>query len=96
MVAATIPATISTPFNNRKLLAKLDEKPNLIITDNMPILDGATALFPVYASFVEAVYSENEYRASKGLVLCRGTEAAYKNLFEGKTDIIFCAGPSEN
>ena len=85
-----------TPFDYNNTLAKPDEPSKLRVTGNFPVLDGATALYPVYASFVQAVYSEIEYEAtSKNLLFCRGTEGAYNSLFEGKADIIFCAGPSE-
>jgi len=91
------------------MIAKLDEESNLKLIDNLPVLDGATALYPVYASFAQAVYPnyeyeasdakvdypENEYKASWGLVLCTTTGGAYDNLLKGEVDIIFCAAPSD-
>jgi phosphate transport system substrate-binding protein len=77
-------------------LAKPDGEPNLRLTDNLPVLDGATALYPVYASFAKAVFPENEYAASRGLVLCTTTGGAYDNLLKGEADIIFCAAPSDS
>lgn len=46
------------PFKENNGLAKLDKPASLQFTDfeNMPRLDGATAAYPVYAAFVEAVY----------------------------------------
>lgn len=65
-------------------------------------LDGATALYPVYAGFVQAVYPEGEYQRydstnedGLGNVTCTGTNDAYERLLAGKTDIIFVAGPSD-
>lgn len=81
-------------YNN--LLAKLDEKSNLKITDNLPVLDGATAFYPVYASFVESVYPEGDYWYDYGIVLCSKTETAYENLLNGQADIIFCLEPSSS
>jgi phosphate transport system substrate-binding protein len=83
------------PFYKYNSLAELDEESGLKITDNLPVLDGATALFPVYASFVQAVYPEDDYTVLFSPVNCNGTNKAYENLLEGKADIIFCAGPSE-
>jgi phosphate transport system substrate-binding protein len=83
------------PFEDENILAKLDEDSNFKIADNLPVLDGATALYPVYASFAQAVYPESEYDTLKGPVLCSRTDRAYTNLLEGKVDIIFCAEPSE-
>ena len=84
------------PFVKNNLLANLDEDIDFEIIYNLPILDGATALYPVYASFVQAVYPEREYDISTGPVFCNKTDEAFINLFEGKVDLIFCAEPSEN
>lgn len=84
-----------TPFNPNNLLKKLDTESNLNLINNFPRLDGATALYPVYASFVQAVYPrEIRYELRKYLLYSR-TDVAYNNLFEEKVDIIFCAGPSD-
>ncbi|HBW34968.1 substrate-binding domain-containing protein [Desulfosporosinus sp. BICA1-9] len=47
------------PFKDNNGLAKLDKPANLQFSefDSMPRLDGATAAYPVYAAFVEAVYT---------------------------------------
>lgn len=46
------------PFREENLLVKPDKKPSLQYTklEDMPSLDGATAAYPVYAAFAEAVY----------------------------------------
>ena len=68
-------------------------------------LDGATALYPVYSAFVQAVYPEGKYdiydfkyneEEGYGQVTCTGTIEAYERLVAGKTDIIFCAAPSQD
>ena len=83
------------PFDDENLLAKLNEEANFKLTDDLPVLDGATALYPVYAAFVNAVYPNNKYDPKNSAVLCSKTIDAYNNLLEGKVDIIFCASPSE-
>jgi len=83
------------PFKDNNLVATLDEEPFLKITENLPILDGATALFPVYSSFVQAVYPEGIYDIYKGPIFCSKTDKAFENLLEYKVDIIFCAEPSK-
>jgi phosphate transport system substrate-binding protein len=80
------------PFNHNNLLVKLEEASTLTLVDNLPILDGATAFFPVYAAFVQTVYCE--YSFSREQLLLSRTERAYENLLEGKVDIIFCLEPS--
>ena len=83
------------PFTRDNLLAQLDEESLFKITGSPPVLDGATALYPLYASFVQAVYPEGDYAVYKGPVFCSKTAGAYEKLFEGKADIIFCAEPSD-
>jgi len=87
-----------TPFKETSKAAKLDEEPNFRFTiyDNLPVLDGATALYPVYASFAQAVYPKIDYPEINRLVLCSKTPRAYENLLQGKADLIFCAGPSDS
>jgi phosphate transport system substrate-binding protein len=79
------------PFGDDNLLVKLNEESSFKMNDNLPVLDGATAFFPVYASFVETVYPY----IFNDTLFCRRTEMAYRNLSEGKVDIIFCLEPSD-
>lgn len=83
---------------------------SLKLTDDLPVLDGAAALVPVYAAFVDNVYP-------KGAVTCEGgafsddnyygenfaadskmqyknTVRGYRAIVDGETDILFCAAPS--
>jgi phosphate transport system substrate-binding protein len=98
----TIPALNETeaniylyePFSGGKT-AGLDEEAEYKLTDNVPVLDGATALYPVYAAFANAVYPKDKYDPKDSAVLCGKTAGAYNNLLAGNADIIFCAGPSE-
>jgi phosphate transport system substrate-binding protein len=46
------------PFSPDSKIALLPEASALKLTDNLPRLDGATALYPLYSSFVNAVYPE--------------------------------------
>ena len=62
-------------------------------------LDGATALYPVYASFVQNVWPEgtNARRYTgdgHGAIACSGTIDAYVRLIKGDADVIFAAAPS--
>ncbi|GHT79745.1 hypothetical protein FACS1894130_09420 [Spirochaetia bacterium] len=47
------------PFRNGSKAAVLQGTSSLKLTANLPRIDGATALYPVYAAFVQAVYPEN-------------------------------------
>ncbi|MGN0184962.1 MAG: substrate-binding domain-containing protein [Aristaeellaceae bacterium] len=81
-------------------VASLDEAAEIEWDANaeLPRLDGATALFPVYSAVVQATYPQNvrfEVEADDPLVTCTRTNRAYERLIEGSADMIFCAGPSE-
>lgn len=77
------------PFSENSKTAKLDEKSTLTLNAHLPRLDGATALYPVYAALAEAVYDEESF--SPSLVLCTSTRKAYAALIAGERDIIFVA-----
>ena len=85
--------TVYTPFIDNTQAAKLNGDASLIISDDLPVLDGATALYPVYAAFVNAVYDKNNYTPETAL--CTNTSNAYKRIISGDCDIIFVAGASE-
>ena len=96
------------PHNPESDLAKIDS--SLKLTDNLPVLDGAAALVPVYASFVDAVYPEGsvtyeggsfsddnfygENFAEDSKMQYKNTVRGYKAIVDGDTDILFCASPS--
>lgn len=83
------------PFAPDTKAIKLDEASASTIKDRLPILDGATALYPLYAAFAQAVYPEGDYDPYRSEVRSSKTDVAYKQLINGEADIIFAAGPSE-
>ncbi len=91
-----------SPFMENSKTAKLDEESSLKITEDLPVLDGATALYPVYAAFARAVYPEevfvNEHDRNmydNEYLYCSTTAHAYERIVTGEADIIFVASPSE-
>lgn len=87
------------PFEANTKAASLDHKASYQLTEQMPRLDGATALYPLYSAFAQAVYPKDTYNSSieltgNDLVLCTSTSEAYKRLIAGNADIIFAAAPS--
>jgi len=78
-------------------VASLGRKASLKLPDDdLLILDGATALYPLYSSFVQATYTEREYTLNGSTVRASKTDQAYMDLINGKVDMIFVAGPSES
>lgn len=93
------------PFSEDSKAVTLPEEASLKLDLPHPYalkVDGATALYPVYAGFVQAVFPEGEYRRYEatsdgyGAVTCSGTTEAYERLLTKKTDVIFVAGPSDD
>ncbi|MFS0576192.1 substrate-binding domain-containing protein [Sporosarcina sp. 179-K 3D1 HS] len=83
------------PFQESTKAVSLDEPATLKLEDDLPILDGATALYPIYSAFAQAVYPEKEYNQYDSEVMSNRTGEAYDNLFSGRADIIFVSGPSK-
>ena len=89
-------------------LARIES--SLKLTDQLPILDGAAALLPVYAAIVDNVYptgsvtyeggvfnDDNYYGenfAPDSAMQYKNTVRGYRAIVDGDTDILFCAGPS--
>lgn len=75
---------------NTTYTIKLNEPLELLITENIPILDGATALQQVYTSFAANVFNTTEY------AFYSTTPHAFERLINGEVDIIIAAAPSES
>lgn len=87
------------PFSESPDLARLENPASFSIDSELPRIDGATALYPIYAAFVEAVYPVDSYPPyphDGGLVVSSKTCQAYERLIRGEVDIIFAGGPSED
>jgi len=96
------------PHNENSDLPRLDA--SLRLTDDLPVLDGAAALVPVYAAIIDNVYPEGcvtfeggvfsddnyygENFAEDSAMQYKNTVRGYRAIVDGKTDILFCAGPS--
>ncbi len=96
------------PHREESELVRIDS--SLKLTDNLPVLDGAAALVPVYAAFVDNVYPEGsvtyeggefsddnyygENFAADSKMQYKNTVRGYKAIVDGDTDILFCAAPS--
>lgn len=84
---------------------------SLKLTEDLPVLDGAAALVPVYAAIVDNVYPEGcvtyvggsfsddnfygENFAPDSKMQYKNTVRGYQAIVDGTTDILFCAAPSQ-
>lgn len=85
------------PFSRDNQLVTLDEPADFQLEPPWALrLDGATALYPVYAAFAQAVFPESDdYVPFHSTVECNGTIDAYQRLINGEVDMIFAAAPSQ-
>ncbi len=97
--AKMIKVELYLPHDEGSEIVHLDS--SFKITEQLPVLDGATALLPVYSAIADAVYPEGSCEfdgdafATDSAMQYRNTVGAYKAVVDGEADIIFCAGPSE-
>jgi len=92
------------PSSPDTLVASLAEPSSLRLTSDLPRLDGATALYPLYSAFTRASYPQGNYNpygdlgngtGHTTLVGCAKTSQAYLNLLGGQADIVFLMGVSD-
>ena len=84
------------------LLVRLPQAPSLTFTEDFPRMDGAKALYPVYAAVASALYGEaavpdkpcRDWHRESPIVGCRNTPGAFAALLAGEIDIAFLARPS--
>jgi phosphate transport system substrate-binding protein len=91
------PYTVSNPNNK---LPKLKEPESFTVENlnEMPVLDGAEAAFPVYSAFANATYKNISVKSTlptgEEIVSFTNTIYAYERLLSGEVDIFFGAQPS--
>lgn len=83
------------PFREDSKIVKLDHEASLKLTGDLPIVDGAAAVFPVYSAFVNAVYPDST-ELHDGVFEYNNTVGGYWVLGKKETDIFFGAYPSKD
>ena len=99
------------PFEDSPGLAKTGSSLRFRESDDLPVLDGAAALVPVYASAIENCYPEGtvlyeggvfsadntygENFAPDSVMQYRNTIRGFEALLDGSVDLFFTAHPSE-
>ena len=82
------------PFDPKSKIATLDHPASLKLRADLPIVDGAAAVFPLYSAFVNATYP-NWVKLYDGTLEYNNTVGGYELLAKRETDIFFGAYPSE-
>ena len=86
------------PFDDNSRIVQ--SKSEFQLEGDLPVLDGATALFPIYSAFMNATYPSGSYEfdgedfSTSSYLQKRGTGGAYQAIVDGSADIIFVAQPS--
>lgn len=82
------------PFDSKSKIATLDHPASLKLRADLPIVDGAAAVFPLYSAFVNATYP-NWVELWDGTLEYNNTVGGYEMLAKRETDIFFGAYPSD-
>ncbi len=82
------------PFDEASKIVKTRSEA-LNFTENIPKIDGAAALFPVYSAFVNATYPKNTDISSDGIFQYNNTSIGYELLAQKDTDIFIGVYPSK-
>ncbi|MDD7389609.1 MAG: substrate-binding domain-containing protein [Lachnospiraceae bacterium] len=86
------------PFSEISALGRLDEEPELELSEDLPVLNGSASLLPLYSSVINMLYPDTIAGLNENGSPYRftNTQQAYKELFSGKTDIVFSEKPSDS
>ena len=99
MQAKSVELGAYLPFEEDSGIVKLDG--SLKLTENLPVIDGAAALYPIFSGFVNAVYPadsvhfDGENFTPDSALQYTNTRGAYKGIVDGTVDIAICVAPSE-
>lgn len=97
-VTPNIDVNAYLPFDEGSKIVKIESRTldfEGLPKEQLPIIDGATAAFPVYSAFVHAVYPETT-QLRDGVFEYNNTQWGYEKLAQKKTDIFIGAYPSEH
>jgi phosphate transport system substrate-binding protein len=84
--------TLYEPFRKETLAVTLSSS-SVKLSEDLPVLDGAIALYPVYSGVVRAIYDEEAFTPE--IALNTNTVEAFNRLIANDCDIVFAATASE-
>ncbi len=97
--ARTIDVWRYLPFEDDSHIVK--QKAEVNFSGELPILDGAEGLYPLFSAFANAAYPEESVQfdgenfSPESKLQMNNTLRAYKGVVEGTVDIVFNASPSQ-
>ena len=99
MQAKSVEVDQYLPFAEKTGIVKKESADKL--EGDLPVIDGAAALVPVFNSFVYSIYPESSVKYVDGdftkdsALQYHNTRGAFKGIVDGDCDIAFCAKPSK-
>ena len=98
MQAKSVELDAYLPFDEGSKAVTLDA--TLRLEDDLPVIDGAAALYPVFSGFVGSVYPADSVHfdgqnfTPDSALQYSNTRGAYKGIVDGTVDIAICVAPS--
>lgn len=84
------------PWRAETKVVVVEAAPEFKIAKDLPKIDGAYALYPVYSGVVRALYDREEYEKKSGNYLStNGSDVTFNRLLDKHVDVIFSAPPSK-
>lgn len=99
MKSRSIEVSEYLPFTEDSGIVHVDSSVKL--SGDLPVIDGAAALYPMFSAFVDATYPKESVSfdgtdfTEDSALQFHNTRGAYQAVVDGDADIIFCAKPSE-
>lgn len=100
MQAKSVEVDQYLPFDEETKIVKKENNEKL--SGDLPRIDGAAALFPVFSSFAYSLFPETAVKYENGdftndsALQYHNTRGAYKGIVDGTVDIAFCAKPNDD
>ena len=85
------------PWRAGTKVVVVEGAPEFKISKNLPKIDGAYALYPVYSGVVRALYDRKEFEKHSRWewLITNGSDVTFRRLLDNDTDLIFSAPPSK-
>lgn len=99
MIAKSIELDKYLPFEENSEIVKIEADKK--ITGDPPVIDGAAALYPIFSSFVNSLYTKEDVIfdgtnfTNESKLHYTNTRGAYKAIVDKEADIVFCVSPSD-
>ncbi len=99
MQAKSIELAAYLPFVEQTAIVKVEGQDRL--SGELPVIDGAAALYPIFSAAVHAIYPtdcvdfDGESFTEQSALQYRNTRGAYRAIVDGEIDLALCAAPSD-